>query len=483
MSNKKPTSFFKKRPSARDFYQIKDDQADIEKSQDKHGILRDKSMKRDCSDQFISIPSDYPDIVDFDVAETAPEIDFAIVQNIAPWDLPKNKELDVSPLSTSEGFAMWSGFGAIRLGKDGCFYYSIGNHMYYKGNSYMMKYDPVSRVQSSCYELESLIGWKDDEWSDGKIHGNPDMDESGDMYVTSFSGPRPLAADFDKVNYQGGHLIKFNIVDGVAEDLGVPLKGDTWAYSAYNGKLGLLFAVGQAKGMVMVYDTKAGKLIYGGYPPPGVKWWMRCILMDEDTEKVYSSDVFNRDSSEEMHFLSWDAKYNKFTVMDLQTPVNPVSGKREPLRAHTPRKDSNGDYWCFDEFGFMYTFNPIENRVEPKGINWGKEGKYTANLVMSPKERYLYYIPGAHNKMYEYGTPVVQYDTVSGKKKVLAFLNDFYIEKYGYNPYGAYGIEIDEKGESLFFYTNGIFNTKEAGSGYGRPAIFHLHIPASEREE
>jgi hypothetical protein len=481
--SKKPESFFKKRPSAGDFYGIRKDQEQVEKDLDRKGILKDSSMKRDRSETCITIPDDYPDVIDFEMAKVAPEIDFSIVQNIEPWNLPKDDQIDVSPLSQSNGFAMWSGFGAIRLGADGCFYYSIGNHMYYKGNAYMMKYDPKAKEQSVCYELTEIIRWKDDEWSDGKIHGNPDMDSDGNMYVTSFSGPRPLAPDLDRVNYQGGHLLHHNIGTGETTDLGVPLAGDTWAYSAYNGDMNLLFAVGQAKGMVMVYDLDKKTLIYGGFPPPEIKWWMRCILMDSDTGKVYSTNVRNRETSKEMHFISWETRYNRFRELELQTPVNPVSGKSEPLRAHTPGKDKSGRYWCFDEFGFMYTFNPEKEEIEEIGINWGAEGKYTANLVMSPGGRYLYYLPGAHNKMYEYGTPLVQFDTKTRKKKVIAFLNDFYIAEYGYNPYGAYGIEIDEKGETVFFYTNGLFNTKAEGAGYGRPAIFHVHIPESERVE
>ncbi len=83
----------------------------------------------------------------------------------------------------------------------------------------------------------------------------------------------------------------------------------------------------------------------------------------------------------------------------------------------------------------------------------------------------------------QFGTPVVQYDTKTNRKKVIAFLHEFYLEKYGYGPGGAYGVELDEKGESLFFYTNGRFTTKELGSTYGRNAIFHVHIPESERKE
>ncbi len=476
-------SFFIKRPSAAEFYGIRKDQPEIERVQDKKGILKEPSLRRDVSDDFITIPEDYPDIIDFEMAAEAPEIDFAIVQGIEPWDLSKDDEIDVSPLSQSNGFAMWSGFGAINTGPDGCFYYSIGNHMYYKGNAYMMKYDPATKTQSVCFELSKIINWKDDEWSDGKIHGNPDIDSDGNMYVTTFSGPRPLMKDLDEVNYQGGHVIKYNIFTGIVEDMGIPFAGDTWAYSAYSGEMNILFAVGQAKSMVMAYDTEHKQLLYGGYPPQDTKWWMRCILMDNDTKKIYSTNTKDRENSSEMHFISWEARNNRFRIMDLQTPVNSVTGKREPLRAHTPRKDAEGNYWCFDEFGYMFKFNPVNETVEAVGINWGETGKYTANVAMSPKGRYLYYLPGAHNRMYEYGTPLVQYNTKTGRKKVLAFLNDYYNNEYGYNPYGAYGIDIDEKGETVFFYTNGLFSKKEDGSGYGRPAIFHVHIPAGEREE
>ena len=142
-----------------------------------------------------------------------------------------------------------------------------------------------------------------------------------------------------------------------------------------------------------------------------------------------------------------------------------------------------GAFWCCDVSGAMFRFFPAEDRTEPVGINWGKEGKYLANMCFSPGKRYIYYLPGADTHAYTYGTPVVQYDTQTGRKKVIAFLNDFYLKKYGYSPGGTYGIELDEQGESLFFYTNGCFTTKELTSGYGRPAIFHVHIPESERVE
>ncbi len=480
-SKPKHKSLFSTRPSAAEFYGIQPNQREVEPALDTLGICQKPEIMSDTTKRFIELPSDYPDVVDFDVASEPPQVDFAIVQGLNPWFLPIDDQIHVSPLSAAGGFAMWSGFGAVRRGPDNCFYYSIGNHLYYGGNAYMLKYDPEKKTQSVCYELRKLLNWEPSMWTDGKIHGNPDIDKNGNMYVTTFSGPRPLHTDLDNIDYKGGHVIKYNIFTNDVQDLGIPLEGDTWCYSAYSAQLELLFAVGQAKHMVMAYDTTGQKLKYGGFPPPDISWWMRCILIDPDTGKVYSSNTLHR--GQEMPFISWEPRNNTFRNLTLQSPVNSITGKREPLRAHTPIKDHNGVYWCFDEFGYIFTFNPVEETVEPIGINWGKTGKYTANLVISPKGRYLYYLPGAHNKMYQYGTPLVQFDTKTRKKKVLVFFNDFYIDKYGYNPYGAYGIEIDASGESVFFYTNGLFSSKEMGSGYGRPAIFHVHIPESERME
>ena len=45
-------------------------------------------MKTDMSDKFITIPSDYPLVKDFDVAQTLPSVDVAIVQ-LDPFYLPE----------------------------------------------------------------------------------------------------------------------------------------------------------------------------------------------------------------------------------------------------------------------------------------------------------------------------------------------------------------------------------------------------------
>ena len=77
------------------------------------------------------------------------------------------------------------------------------------------------------------------------------------------------------------------------------------------------------------------------------------------------------------------------------------------------------------------------------------------------------------------GFPLVQFDTQTGRKKVLAFSFDYFFERYGYGMLCSYGIEPSRDGSSIFAYINGTFVPEREMTSYGRPSI--IHIPASER--
>ncbi len=457
-----------------------DEQRDFEQKYDKRGILRQSAMQTDTSRHFITVPDDYPEIRDFEVAETPPVIDFAIVQGLDPWYLPS---------FDSKTGGIYGGWGDVTKGPDGCFYFSIGNHMSYGGTAYIIRYDPEEKRQEIVLDSKEVIGWGPDDFADGKLHGDLDVGPGGDIWMLTFYGPPPDESEYG-AKYRGSWLLRYNIFTGEAENLGIPLEGESWPYHAYDWQRGLLFGVGAIRGDVIAYDTRERRMLYGAAPPDGISWYERGVLLDRETGHVYTTDsgmvpgksLFERYEGPQ-RFVRYERRNNTFTRMNAAVPPNPVTGKATAMRAHTKVKDQNGAFWCMDVRGTLFTFHPGEDRTELKGINWGKEGKYTSTMCLSPKKRYIYYLPGADTRAYTYGTPVVQYDTVTGTKKVIAFLNDFYLDTYGYSPGGTYGLELDETGESLFFYVNGRFTTKELGSAYGRPAIFHVHIPAEEREE
>jgi len=465
-------------------YKLPDEQPLMERKYDKNKILRKSVMQTDSSQEFITMPQDYPDVIDFDVAKTPPAIDFAIIQGFEPWYLPSN--------DYRKG-GHYAGWGDVTKGPDGCFYFSIGNHGSYGGTAYVIKYNPSTKSQEIVVNLKEILGSTPDDFIDGKFHGDLDIGSGGDMWILSYFGPAPTREELDTV-YRGGSLLKHNIFTGETKDFGIALEGESFVYHTYDWQRNVLFAVGTCylNEYVFVYDTKANKMIYGGAPPQNICWYERCVLLDRETGVFYSTDSIThlediKKGGERFqgdhYFVSYVRRNNKFTRMQSTVPANPVTGKKAAIRAHTKRKDDKGAFWCFSDYGTFFKFYPEEDRVELVGVNWGKEGSYIANMCLSPKGRYIYYIPNAGFSAYKLGTPIVQYDIKTNQKKIIAFMYDFYMNNYGYNPAGTYGIELDEKGESLFFYMNGEFTTKELSTAVGRPSIFQVHIPASERME
>jgi hypothetical protein len=455
---------------------------------DRKNILFSGEMRRDRSESFLQVPEGV-EVEDFSVAATVPEVDFAIVQGLEPFYLPAPH-----PLETEDGrrdTGNWGGWGPVTRGPDGAFYFSIGNHRAYQSDVYIIQYDPAARSQTALLSIRDIIGWEPDQYGASKQHGFIDISPDGEMWLLTMNSPAPNERELEE-DYRGCWLVRYNKEEGEGENMGVPLEGDTWPYHAWDWERDLLFAVGNK--YVMAYDTAEQRLLYGGAPPCGVRWFHRVTMIDRESGKVYGtemhrechSDYRREESTEEHRFIRYQRRNNEFTVMDAAVPPNPVTGRIGPVRAHTREKDSDGAFWCFDYYGTLFRFYPEEDRVsEALGASWGDEGKYTTDMAMSPDERYLYFTPvGAGN----IGLPVIQYDTETGEKKVLAFLGQFYREKYNYAVNRIYGMEIDEKGESLFFFTDGHFAPpKDEADDYSRPrltrrpAIFHFFIPEEER--
>jgi len=52
-----------------------------------------------------------------------------------------------------------------------------------------------------------------------------------------------------------------------------------------------------------------------------------------------------------------------------------------------------------------------------------------------------------------------------------------------HNSGNTYGLSLSADGGSIFTHVNGRFAPDRKSIGYGRSSIFHIHLPASEREE
>ncbi len=156
------------------------------------------------------------------------------------------------------------------------------------------------------------------------------------------------------------------------------------------------------------------------------------------------------------------------------------------MRAQTRRRGPDGLFWCVTYNGEMFTFDPVNEEIVSKGLNWPGKERYTTSMDRSPGGRYVYYLPGAHGHGYTDGSPIIQYDTKTDTKKVLAFVHPYYYKKYGYTPGGTFSIKLDDKGERLFILWNGALVEHQEGRGgdtFGQCSVMLVKIPESERIE
>jgi len=431
---------------------------------DKHHLRHSIGMVTDRSKDFIRIPDGYPGKRDFSVAKEPPTIDFAPVRGLYPEFFPEDNK------------GLWSQWAEVTKGPNGCFYMATGDHRCRNGQVFITEYDPAVKEQRIVVDVGKVCGWKENQLVHGKIHGRMDIMQDGTLVAATWNGSPIKQEWLDNGYVKGGYVFTYNIFTGVTDYHGIPFYGDSWPYYSVDTQTGVMMAVG-AYYNFMAYDVRHRRLLYGGMPPDGIKWCLRATLLDERTGLLYSTD-----SSTETHrFVCYDQRTNVFRHLKCSPPPNPITGKYERLRAYTARRAPDGCFYCIGQEGTMYRFYPDEERTELLGINWDT-GVYTTSVAMDSKFRYIYFVPGSHGRSMNLGTPVVQYDIETGKKKVIAFLGPFYHEKYGYATAGTFGIELSADDSLLVIHMNGGFAPEPYKPRHEHPAIFAVHIPGSERK-
>jgi hypothetical protein len=78
--------------------------------------------------------------------------------------------------------------------------------------------------------------------------------------------------------------------------------------------------------------------------------------------------------------------------------------------------------------------------------------------------------------------PIVQLNTETGARKVIAFPADYYFKKYGYAMMIPFGMKLSADGSRLVINLNGAFKPRRQPL-YGNPALMIVHIPKGERAE
>ena len=240
-------------------------------------------------------------------------------------------------------------------------------------------------------------------------------------------------------------------------------------------------------GEFLAWDINKQETIWAGYPPTGMDWLDRAILIDEKTGMVYTT---NRDDSDPAaSYLKYDPFKNRFSKLDCHVPPDGAAsptGSQEwsalRLRAQTRDRGPDGLFWGVTYGGQLFTFDPEKEESRTRGATGRASRATPAPWTAAPAGAISTIFP-ARTAAPEDGSPVCS-TTPRPAQKVLAFLFPYFYDKYGYTPGGTFSIKLDDKGERLFILWNGAFagQSKDIGDNtFGECSVMLVHIPASER--
>jgi hypothetical protein len=407
-----------------------------------------KQVVTDTSEDFLKPPASIrKDVV---IARTPPKVDFLYF-----------------PGQTYEG-KPWSNWGDS-LCANGKYYASIGDHLAPNGNAFVFEYDPETWTFRLLADLRQIIGLPDGHYTPGKIHGRLDIGSDGWIYFSTHRGSPKVTND--TYHYKGDWIIRVHPGTGKSE---VVVQGAVPKHCVPCSVLDpqrLIFYGGTAQGsgaedegiQFFAYDVKNKKLLYSGDNGPA-----RYMIFAKSTGRIYFNP--GKDISS---LMRWDP--------DQKGPPVKIPGEIG-IRAATQETPQGYVYTVSQgqkgQESLLYAFNTKTEKVEVLGPLAAGSQQYVASLDVDPTGRFLYYIAGAHGGSDADGSPVVQFDTKSKQKKVIAFLHPFYEKKYGAILRGTYSTAIDDKGEKLFV----TWNVSRGSRAWDCCALTVIHIPKSERE-
>ncbi|MEX2138802.1 MAG: hypothetical protein WD894_06040 [Pirellulales bacterium] len=406
-----------------------------------------KSVVTDRSTDFLEAPATLRN--DVEVAKTPPTIDFALFPG---QDYPGKP---------------WSAWGESIVAS-GKYYASIGDHLAPAGNAFVYEYDQERKTFRKLLDLAALLKLPDGHYAPGKIHTRLDLGSDGWLYCATHRGSTRVTTD--EYHYRGDWIVRCDPKTGKAE---VVAHAPVPKHCIPNGALDparLIFYGGTTPGaraddqggQFFAYDVAAKKLLYAGPNGPS-----RSMIVAASTGRVYFTPG------------KQDSPLYRFDPATPETPV-PLD-KTIGIRAAT-RESPNGKVYTVSSGqgrheAMLYAFDTKTETVTELGPAAVGTQTYIASMSADGAGRFVYYVPGAHGGSDRDGSPLVQFDTRTKQKKVVAFLHPFYEQKYGFTPKGTYSIAADPSGERVFI----TWNVSRGGRAWDCCALAVVHVSQSER--
>lgn len=400
----------------------------------------------------------------FIVAGKAPTVDLALCEGL---------EMDrkVHP--------WWSAWGDICVAGDGRVYSGVGDHgdeVAGTSNVYIYRWDPKTRRHSRILDVNSLVRREKGEPTFAKLHARIDEGADGRIYFTATLNNGPIARD-EKYKWSnvlpGGQIYAYDPrTDRTEIVANLPARRCSLA-SRLDRKRNIWWCNldGEKADALWAFDLTKKKEMFRG--PEGSVAMNRNFALARDGAVYFNGKDFR--------IWKYDPKTNSIGPTKSQFPS-------QFMRCSTDQSKRGDIYGVTVPDGMktkdfnLFRYSPKADKLELLGKEF-TIGHYTTVCVLSPDEKYVYYIPGAP------GFPVVQYNIAKNQRKVIGFLGDEIENRTKHVLGSVFGLKMSADGSTLFAHTNGLSypgdkpaTEAERGKvGWTTVSFVAIHIPKSER--
>lgn len=419
------------------------------------------------SDRFLEVPEAVAQArraqgaAEFTVAKAPPTVDLAFHGNLGP---------------NAIGRRLWSSWGDIGLASDGKVYCGIGDHADDAGGDarcFLYVWDPAAKILTQVVDMNRVIPPQPGRPAWSKVHAKIDEGADGQILFscTLNDGNRAANANFRWTKQlPGGQLYQYD-----------PQKRQTTVLATLPGAPRCT--------ATSLYDRQRNtwwcNLEVGGNALYGLDLAKRRPVFQSADGTVGFNRNFALDRAGNIYFNGPQSnlwKYDRNTNRVAQTKTN--FGKSPGMRSSSRESRDGQIFGTLQQTGQLFRYSPARDNLALLGPCW-HTGDYVTVAELSPDERFVYFLPGAHGQATRSGTPVIQYDIANNRRKVIAFLAPAFAQTHDYAPAGTYGAKISSDGSTLYVNFNG-HPTKNLPkhlrpNGFGMCAFAAIHIPRSER--
>jgi len=376
---------------------------------------------------------------------------------------------------------LWSSWGDIALAKDGSVYCGIGDHGNDVGGDarcFVYKFDPKTARLTQVVDMNQVVPPREGQPAWSKIHAKIDEGLDGSIYFscTLNDGNRAkLPTHGFHEGLPGGQLYRYDPRTGKTSVFASLPPRRCTATSILDRQRNLWWCnLESGDGNALwCLDLKPGEPVYQGQDKS--VGFNRAFALLNDGSILFNGELDGA-----------DAPLMRLNLADQQIrKTNSVFKDSPGMRCATRETKDGKIYGITYKNTQLYCYDTKHDKLEILGNDW-LLGSYVAVCELSPDEKFVYYLPGAHGKAFHDGTPVLQYEIATKKLKVLAFLAPTLEKQLEYVPGGTYGIKISADGGTLYVNFNGhpaerIRPKKMVPNGFGLTSFAAIHIPASER--